>query len=156
MTNRATRRSAAAILRKSRLPEETVRLCLAPDLVAEYDALASDSLGDPNAERRAELEQEIRDATLVMRLRAVGQRRYDEIVALHPPRSGDKEDREAGYNRTEFAVALIKACTVEPEFSEEDWEYARDNLTPAEWARLAAVAIKLNYYGGEIPFSWSG
>lgn len=158
MTNRATRRAAIpAALKKAKLPEATVELCLAPHLVEELDAIPeSDSLADPNMEQRTALRKEIEESILPVKLRALGSRRYDELVAKHPPRPDVVEDQNAGFNNDTFKGAIVRACVVSPVLDDEYWEHLIDVITTEGWLRLLATTIRLNRYGGQVPFSRGG
>lgn len=158
MTNRATRRaSIPAALKKAKLPEAKVDLCLAPHLVEEYDNFPeSDSLADPNAERKAALRKEIEASILTLKLRALGARKYDELTALHPPRPDVQQDKEMGINDLTFKPAILRACLVEPVLDDEGFEVLLDSITSEEWERLLVVAVRLNRYGGQVPFSRGG
>ncbi|MEV0646103.1 hypothetical protein AB0I28_12635 [Phytomonospora sp. NPDC050363] len=158
MTNRAARRAAIpAALKKAKLPETKLELCLAPHLVEEYDSIPeSDSLADPHAEKRAGLRKEIEASILTVKLRALGARKYDALTAEHPPRTDVLQDREMGINDLTFKPAILRACMVEPVLDDEGFEMLLDVITSEEWERLLVTAVRLNRYGGQVPFSRGG
>jgi hypothetical protein len=157
------------LLEQSRLPEATIPLCLRGDLQAQWEELdhrltalysdASRKLAGASAEeaelarRIQELEQEMRDSTLTLRLRALERPEWLELVADHPPREDDKGDRMLGFNQKTFFDALVLACLVEPELDEERLSKLMDKLTDAQFQKLTEAAWGLNRRDVDVPFS---
>jgi hypothetical protein len=163
-----------SLLGKARLPERTVELCLRGDLVARVEDLERQLRDLPesdtdlrlagNSERRQLAEQitavqeQMRDATAVFRLRALTRRAWDALVRAHPVRKGDDggvhpEDKGYAYNTESFFDALIRACVVDPVLDDGEWETLLDHITPAQFATLNTAAVGLNLRGVDVPFS---
>lgn len=121
-------------------PSRTVEICLRGDLVAELEELErqaerarteqSPSKEDATAaqvvERIRALQEQMRDATEVFRLRALPPRRYRALREQHPPRRDaagepNRGDAALGFNRDTFVHALIPLCTIEPQLTDEQW-----------------------------------
>jgi hypothetical protein len=147
----------AAILAGAKLPEDTVDLCLRADLVAEHERLDSELEalldqpakklgGDP---RRAELavqivalEEQMRESTITVRLRAMPKRRWRQMVMEHPPRLDEDGNRIPvdfrGVNSDTFYDPLIRASVIEPKLTDEQWTNLLGH-TAAEAEALEAV-----------------
>jgi hypothetical protein len=128
-------------LRRAKLAERTVPICLSGDLVAEFEAaeralvdaqrkntnsLAGDGTGDI-LDRMSQLQEQMRDDTEIFRLRAMPKAKFRALVAAHPPRRTDdgqdvdERDKFIGVNTETFFDALIRASVVEPVLDDEDW-----------------------------------
>ncbi|MEV4521480.1 hypothetical protein AB0J77_14725 [Micromonospora tulbaghiae] len=163
-----------SIIRRARLPEDEVPLCLRADLVKQYEQVEAElaklhaganSLAGPG-ERAAELEEtlaglreQMAGSTLRMRLRALPSHRFQALVDEHPSRvvdeNVDRRDRVFGFNVDTFFPALIAACTVDPVLDAEDWESLLGDdgkLTDGQVGRLADKAWKLNKKDINVPF----
>lgn len=157
-----------ALLASAKLPEKEVRICLRADLLVAFEAAeaalaeqqrrAGDSLGagegiEAAAQRVVDISDEMAAASAVFKLRAVGRRRWTALYAEHPPRPDDKRDAMTGFNRDAFFDALVKACIVEPEISDSDWEALANLLSAAQWDALVEAAWDVNQAGVDVPFS---
>lgn len=159
----------AAKLRAAKLPEDTVDICLRGDLLARYGTLhqqlAAISVPLPGAgslagyARKAELEQQIDavreqmlDATQTFTLRSLSDRAYSDFLAEHQPRAEDLADMRVGYNRETMGPALLRACLVDPQPTDEQWEEMRNVISPGEWSKLDKAARDLNFVTVNIPF----
>lgn len=160
------------ILKKRKRRTATVEVCLRGDLAGEYEALerelanlpAGNKLGgDP---RKAELQQkmeqvraEMAEGTITFRLEAVPDDRFQEIVDEHPPRRAgddvDPRDARTMVNGPAFNKAVIRACTVEPELDDDDWELllGPDGMSSGEKMRLATEATRICSQPVDVPFS---
>ena len=165
--------------------EDVVPLCLRGDLnrqwqeaKAEFDRLglegATGRLGD-GAERRrvaqqmADIEAQMRSATVDFTLRALRRRRtpatpadettWIELFDNHPPRKGEDGKLHPhdtpGVNMATFPDALIRASVVDPVLSEQEWAQLLDDgvLNDAQADRLFEAAWRLNRNEISIPFS---
>lgn len=157
------------LIAQARLPERTVPICVRGDLVAELEELDRQYAAAPEAgndvrltsgaerrriaERAAAVKEQMAAATIVFRLRAMDRNDWDDLLKAHPPREGDAEDKENGYDTSTFPNALIKASAVEPELTDERWAALEPKLAPVEWSRLGAAALNLNMRSVNIPFS---
>lgn len=157
-----------ALLDAATLPERTVDLCLRGDLHADYQDAearyyaaqmhAEPSLGGEATEVteiRAELEgltEQMRDATLTLRFRAVSKERFDLILVAHPPREDNKDDQAAGFDQDGVNESMIKACCVEPELTAERWDKLRGAITSQQYNELIGAVNQLNFAPVDIPF----
>lgn len=160
-------------LKSARLPERTVVICLRGDLVAELEELErayteavnrpATSLADGGeaaeiATKVEAMRAEMSGEMLTIRLRALPRRRYNEMIAEHPPRLGDDgnvvdEDSTFGYDASTFFEALVRAAIIEPELDAGDWDALDAILTDNAFQQLANVAVMLNRRGVDVPFS---
>lgn len=138
----------------------SVPVCLRGDLAAELEELdrqavlaqadrsasKEDATAGELVDRIRELQAEMRDATETFVLRALAPMRYRALREAHPPRRDeagklDLTDAALGFNRDTFPPVLVKACTVSPEVTEEQWhELLGDNETRAA-ERVAAGEV---------------
>jgi hypothetical protein len=158
------------LLETAKLPEKEVRICLRADLVADFEAAeaelaeaqrtarAENSLGagagiKTLAERVTAIRDQMAAASGTFRLRAVPRRKWTALYAEHPPREGDARDAATGFNRETFFEALTRACIVDPEISDAEWEALADHLSAAQWDALVDAAWQVNQTGVDVPFS---
>lgn len=161
-------------------PETWVPLCLDMSLRADWEALdeqlrkaqkssGSDGrmTGNAEATRLAEeirnLEDRMESETAKFRLRALPRNRWAELVAAHPPRDGDDDDKNVGLNRsTFFDAALVEPGVIvevvqggEPmEFDPvAEWESLADDMTDQQYTEFANAVFLLNRGKVSIPFS---
>lgn len=138
-------------------PTKKVAICLRPDLVEEYEKLERsrrrDTLGDKTVARRAELEDEIRAATVTFTLKGLPRRRWTQLLAEHPAEKGNKEQEALGYNADSFHEALLHESVVDPALDEEAWERLDEILTEGHWQRLWLAAQSLNINSLDLPFA---
>jgi hypothetical protein len=162
------------LLAGARLPERTVPICLRGDLVAEFETLdrqlealtgrEADSLegngSDALAERIEALRQQMRDASYTFRLRALARHEFRQLFTDHPPRRDpdtqefNPRDVNVGVNMDTFFDALIQACTVDPQLTDDQWvELLGAKLTDRQHGTLADAAWYLNRGEVNVPFS---
>lgn len=159
----------------AKLPEKTVPICLRGDLQAEFERLEaqlveaqrdrSDSLSAGGrarelAERIEALRQEMTASTVTFVLRALPRHSRDadtptwtKLVAAHPPRDDNQLDRSMGVNEETFAPTLVRACTVDPALSVEQWARLDEALTEFQFQKLFNTAWSLNARDVDVPFS---
>lgn len=162
-----------ALIRGAKLPETTVQVCLAADLVAEFEqlerdladarretgaSLAGGSKAREIAERIEAIRQEMTESTVDFRLRAMTRVGWREFVAKHPPRKVDgkvhEDDRYLGVNADTFFPALVQASVVSPQLDAEDWRLLLDEkLTDRQFDELSSAAWALNRKEVDVPFS---
>jgi hypothetical protein len=156
-----------ALLASSALPETTVPLCLGNNLQAEWEDLERQlttlknqpdrRLGNSSestlAQRLRDLEDEMRATTVTVRLRALRRAVFRGLIEQHPPRKDNKGDEFMGVNQKSFFDALVGESIVEPEFDEERLSKLLDNLTDAQFDKLATAAWGLNRRDVDVPFS---
>lgn len=114
------------------------------------------TLGEPDPHEAAvqaanDFADEAEGRGVTVTLRAVGRKKWRELVEAHPPRDGDKEDGKAGVNLDAFAEALVPACIAGPTFSEGEMADFLDALTPAQFDLLALAAWNLHKNLGADP-----
>jgi hypothetical protein len=168
--------AVADLLAQAKPAEHTIRLCLRGDLQAQFEELdrqraeaASKTDGDSLAgspavaiARRMEaLREEMDAATVTFTVRALSRKRYQALVAAHPPRRDEKgdvldDDREMGVNQTTFWEPLIRACAVDPELTEDQWRRLLDDvLSDRQYEQLASAALVACRGNVDIPFSFA-
>lgn len=155
------------ILAGAKRAERTVELCLRGDLVAEVEDLerqlrdsstAAERLtgnveGRKVAQRIEALREQMLDHTIVIRLRAMSRREFQQFIVDHGPRDGNADDQAAGINTETYFDDLIKACTVEPVLTDEQWDGLFDAVNTRQWNDLRTAASNLNTERVSIPFS---
>ena len=153
------------LIRESRLPEETVPICLRGDLVAQFERLEreleraqqkpSDSLAGSGARAIAERMEAVREqmaaATVEFVLRAMPDDQWYDFRDGHPPRDGEDKDQGLGVNVDTFFPALLRRSVVSPELDDEDW--AALKLTAKQRRDLNTAAWNVNQGDVDIPFS---
>jgi hypothetical protein len=157
-----------AALSGAQLPERSVAVCLRGDLTAEIEsaerelraAEADPGAGMEDAGRLRELAEhverlrdEMRAASVDVRLRALPRWRWSELMRAHPPRDDSDSDKALGVNEETFFDALVRACLVEPELSDEDWARLLSVLTSAQYDALATAAWTVNRGSVDVPKS---
>jgi hypothetical protein len=156
-------------LADAKRPERTVSICLRGDLVAQiedlerqlhdamHDKPANDSLaGNQTARELAQqieaVRDQMRDATVVLRLRGLSNPEWHKLVAAHEPRDRNVGDKTFGYNVETFFPALIKAC-LEDRVSDEQWTRLQDTLSAGQFDQLATAALAVSRRQVDIPKS---
>ncbi|MFG3710127.1 hypothetical protein [Micromonospora sp. NPDC047730] len=163
-----------ALIRGAKLPETTVSVCLAADLVAQFEqrerelvnarraagsSLAGSSKARELAEQIEALRQEMAESTVDFRLRAMPRPEWRAFVAAHPPRKVEggkvhEDDAHLGVNAETFFDALVQKSTVSPELDAEDWRLLLDEkLTDRQFDELSNAAWALNRREVDVPFS---
>lgn len=154
------------ILGQLKLPERVYPLCVRADLRAEWeqadavvtaeyrsslDSLAGVSKAGRDAAKRAqELEAEMAEHTVAVKLRALAHKAWSDLVAANPPRD-DTEDGQ--WNKDTFGVALLAASAVDPVMSVEQAGALVDRLTLGQWNELQVLLFGLSTGGVEVPKS---
>lgn len=153
------------------------------DLVREYEQACerleegekeqspADSLAGPaglsvDEERAtvARLRDELEDYVVEFRLRGLDPKRWERLLAKHPPRKdgeGNVDSRDKhGWNAETFPAAAVRAATLAPELDDDDWlalfgdDENEGSLTFGQIDRLAGVAFRLSNGNVDVPF-WS-
>lgn len=101
---------------------------------SEADAIA--------AERDAFLD-EVHERTPHVTLEAISERRLQQLRDANPPRKGNRLDEQVGVNRAVFPEALVKACLVDPEVTDEQWDEFMATAGAGRFLRLHEVANEL-------------
>jgi hypothetical protein len=171
VSGKGTLKNFKAMLAEAKLPEGTIEICLRGDLAADHeaaereleqaektgaDSLAGSGAGDI-ANRILALEDEMREHTYEFRLRALPRAEWRALCAEHPPRKADDgsvvDTDRIGVNADTFYDAIIRACLVDPELTDDDWGQLAGALTDRQYDELADAAWGLNRREVDIPFS---
>lgn len=103
------------------------------------------------------------DETVSFTFRDIGRKRYDELVAAHPPTQEQKDDYKAQdgpgnltFNPDTFPPALISACAIDPEISLAQATLICDTWSEGDIQELFLCAIAVCKEKTSIPFGKSG
>jgi hypothetical protein len=156
-------------LKTAKLPQRNVKVCLRGDLFAEVerldvelrhlDANSTDGrmVGNVEAVNLATqikaLQEQMADETQDFTIRAIPHGDWTALQAAHPPRADDPEDVASGYNRDDFAEALLRRSVVEPILDEEDWAELLTVISQRQYDELCNGAWQANAGSVSIPFS---
>ena len=135
-------------------PVEEVPVCGRPGLIAEHAQVEAEiaghhvhgNLGGPPQElldRLAALEAEIEASVMIIKLRAIANRPWADLLAAHPPTT---EERAQGFGAhpDTFEPAALAACAVEPTFTVEQAERMANTIPRSEWAALTDAVRRLH------------
>lgn len=160
------------LIRDGKLRTAEFPVCLAPDLVGEYERLLlardaareadSDSLAGGKAveidTEIAELLEQMQASTLTLVLKALPRPAFRSLIDQHPPRKDAEgklthdEDR-LGVNYESFFDALVRASLVSPVLDEDTLTLLiEERLTDKQWQDLNDVAWNLNRTSVSVPF----
>lgn len=167
-----------AIVLAGRLPEDMHPVCTRGDLVSEYTRLDREAAqaklhaaADPRlagtgttdlTDRLRVLKDEIEQATVPFRLRALKPRAWLELCEQHPPRKTPEgkvhpNDDGPGVNNETFFPALIRLSVVEPQLRAATWDQLLDPegelLNQQQRLRLGRACWDLNKTEPDMPFS---
>lgn len=160
-----------------KMPHKDVPICLNMDLLEQrdeamraLDSAARASKDDDRmvsresaavAEARARvnaLDQEIRDASIILRVKGVGRHTYNQWLVDCPPAKG----KTGTFNPSTFYLHAAKNSAVyvdengvEHEISEEEWSEL-DEMTDGEHDRLAQAVLYVNRSVGAVDVSFFG
>jgi hypothetical protein len=153
-----------ALLQQQKAPERVVAICLRADLTAEIEQLeerlrarretvvTATLSGDAEAREIANqiraLEEQAKDATVQIRMRALPRKQWADLVAKHPP-----VDDSTEFNVKTIFDDAVPACIVEPELDRDTLDQFLDRLTQGQWDQLAGTCFALNAGDGRVPFS---
>lgn len=172
MSGKSTLKNFKAMLAEAKLPENVVPTCLRGDLKAEHEQLnaelvrleadAVDSLagngGGELADQIRALEEEMRENTYPIRLRALPRPEFRAFLAEFPPELD--EDGKAGGMDAAFGFSveagfppLLRRSIVDPELDDADFADLMGKLTDSQFDELAATAWRLNKGEISVPFS---
>lgn len=155
------------LIRGAKLPVEKVKICTRPDLIDEYEELATRvavARGNPTSisgapelptwdARLEELKGEIEDTTIEFKIRGLPQPQYTALAAKYPAREGNQKDLLAGgVNVDEMAEQLIKLGTIDPVLDEEDWLALLTGVSNVGYTKLTLAAWAANNRDVSAPF----
>lgn len=91
---------------------------------------------------------------LTLKVRAIGQRAYDELLSEHPPTKKQKDSGDS-YNIDTFCPALISRSLVEPIITVEEAAelWASETWSRGELTELFFSCVDVNNKGLDIPFT---
>lgn len=163
-------KSTKELLKSARLPERSVSICVRGDIVADIEEL-NRQLGEAVSEGRANgrlsskspakrvaekieaLQDEMRDATITLRLRARKRHEWREWELANPPRDNVPEDEKVGFDFDAWVEHGIKWCAIDHDLDDEDWENLLENAAPQDLLNAALVAYSLHGQGVSVPKS---
>ena len=114
------------------------------------------------AKRVAELEEQMDESTVCVKLQALKRAQYAEVIAKHPPREDHDLDTALGFNTETFAddampLSIIgawkKSSKEKIDFTGADWEAESQEFTDAQYADFAQALLNLNRGSTSVPFS---
>lgn len=158
-------------LETRKMPFEDVRICLDLNLLGARDeaiaavarAVRQSASSDARMagvgasqneaqQRLAELEAEIRDASITLRITGVDRKEYNAWMMACPPRKGKVGE---SYNPTIFfmlaaknSATYVDEAGVAHEITPEEWKHIDDTVTDGEHDRLAQAVINVNRTAG--------
>jgi hypothetical protein len=156
-------------LANAKLPERTIPLCLRGDLQAEFEDLdrelvdeqakPNDSLaGNPRiielTEQLDRLREQMKDSTVVLRVRALSNRAWLALVNEHEPREGNHVDAAYGFNLETLAPVLVRRCLV-PKVEDDQWERLYAVLSNGQFEQLFLAAHGATRGKVDIPKSFA-
>ena len=106
-----------------------------------------------------ELREQMQAGTVVFRVRSIGRRAFQALIAQHPPRCGDDgellpQDKAVGVNTDTVWDPVLRACIVEPVLAADRLTHVLDEvLSDGQYDRLAALAWSVNRGQVDVPFS---
>ena len=105
-----------------------------------------------------EVEGLIADARVPFTFRALGRKAYNDLLAAHKPKGGDKEAARLGFDPDTFPPALIAASSLDPMLSIEDADtiWHGDDWSDAEATMLWNAAFEANRKVRDVPFTRDG
>lgn len=143
-------------------PHKDVVICLNPDLLAERDAaekavprrsehdarMVTPKPSEDVRRRVEEIEQQIKAASITLRIRGVDRITYNRWIIACPPRKGTDA---VGFNPTTFymhaaknSAVYVDQAGVEHEISAEEWETIDKRLSDGEYDRIAQAVAHVN------------
>ena len=139
---------------RNRSIETTFGLCLQPSLVWNHNLITKAE--HPDAEALAELEEQIRDSTVVVVLRALTE---DESWALDlryvAAKQGSPEARDL--DKSVLLKSFVRFETMDgeviPDLGKKDFGAYWDNGSPGERIPLLALSLELKTFIPSVPFS---
>ena len=158
---------------KARRPERTVFVCVAADLVDKHQTLNGELAELLTEERKATparrmnevlpsrekaeevkaVEQEMADATVELRLRAVDPAEWRAWKNDHPAREGVDLDETFGLDSDALLADMVRRCIVSPEFDDEDWAKWTAEVANAEQITCGITVISMHEHRVDVPKS---
>jgi len=155
-------------LAKATLPERTVTVYLNGAVRAEYDqcetelaAMTNDGTarlgGNPRAAELARrmnaLRDEMADSQVDLRLRALKNVAWMQLLTDHAPRKDNEGDAAVGFDQSTFFTDMVRASIVDPALDDTEFEALIDALNSRQFDEVSNVAWALNRGEVRVPFS---
>lgn len=150
-------------------PREDDVVLLPGDYQAQHDALVrevddlelkarSDKRFKAKALKAAEAVDAFHDpanipGAIVVTVREIPKPQVRKLQDECPPRQGVSRDEIYGYNEDAFHKALMRACIVSPELTDEQFEEWAAQAPPRHWDKVRDAALKVVGEGESIPKS---
>jgi len=154
--------SLADIRAKFVAREKSVTLVMDGGLLAEHEQLTSslekalqkarNSLADDGGvralgEQIQAVEARLADATVTFKVRGIGRNQFRRLLADNPGKDG------SGWDKEEFPVELIAACSLDPVMTREEVIGLGDILSDGQWEELFDAAFAACREVDGIPFN---
>jgi hypothetical protein len=129
---------------------------------AEIDTRMTSKAAKPDDldNRLAELEESMREQSIVLVLHALAAERWNELWSLHPARVGADGKRDprdhAGINASTFYHSLARSSVVEPAMTDRQWDTFLTKINDAQFDKIATAAWLLNRRDEDVPFLLAG
>jgi len=113
----------------------------------------------PKIARKIEaLQKEAEEHTFEFVFQAIGQRKWNDLIAKNPPTPEQKKLAKTNNDRIDFdlekfPIKAIAASVVEPEMSNEDVDKMYDVLNFAQWTTIWTACIEANVGDSSVPKS---
>lgn len=152
-----------------KMPHKDVPICLDLDLLEQRDeamtrvrpsAVQDDRMVSASSSakaRVADLEEQIRAASVTLRIKGVDRLTYNRWLVECPPRKGKQEP----YDSAKFFMHAAKNSAVyldddgeEHELDAEDWAAIDKNITDGEHDRIAKAVVHVNRSVGAVDVSF--
>jgi hypothetical protein len=173
VSGKGTMKNFKQMLAAAKLPEHVEPTCLRGDLAAEHEALnaelerleldAVDSLagngGAELAEQIRALEEQMRESTYPVRLRALSMPDFRAFLAEFPPRMdaegkiSDEIDGLYRFNTETGFTELVRRSIIDPELDDAEFADLMGKLTDNQFITLAIAANNLNRRDIDVPKS---
>lgn len=160
------------ILAASKPRRHTARICVRGELVDEQRALEAElkevRSEDERKNRKPQaptiakkieaLQKEAEEATYEFSFEAIGQRKWNDLMAKNPPtpdqkkiakQTGDRVD----FDVIEFPIKAIAASCVSPELSEENARRLYERWNFSQWNTLWMACLEANLGDSSLPKS---
>lgn len=155
-------------------PHKDVPICLDPELLeardeamkapqrrdVQDDRLVAPKPSDDARVRVEEIEQAIKAASIVLRIKGVDRVTYNQWLLANPPRKGTDS---VGFNPTTFYMHAAKNSAVyvddegaEHEISEDEWATIDKRVSDGEHDRIAQAVTHVNRGVGLVDVSFFG
>lgn len=152
-----------------KMPHKDVAICLDLDLLAERDeamtrvrpsAVQDDRMVAVSSSAKArvsELEEQIRAASITLRIKGVDRLTYNRWLVECPPRKGKQEPYDSNkffMHAAKNSAVYIDESGAEAEIDAEDWATIDKMITDGEHDRIAKAVLHVNRSVGAVDVSF--